>query len=139
MSIELQRFEETEIVLDQEQTWRVLNFFWSDQSNIKPGSLTVADRGFAQALLLNAIDASHDVDFLEKVFLKVTKRSVAQNFKFIMDIAFAIGRAAMHKRWVKNHPESWEKVNIDEKVRVTLSRNFRSVWRIRLETEDLDY
>jgi hypothetical protein len=47
----LRHFKADEVVVDQEQAFRLLKFFWIEPGII-PGSLTVDDRAFAQALLL---------------------------------------------------------------------------------------
>jgi len=137
MSVELKRFKSDEIYLDQEQAWRVLRFFWPN-TNIPPGSLSETDRAFAQGLLVEAIDGSYHMGFIEIIF-RTFAYKVATSFGDLKD---------MIKEFLKQATEHWFKhatrkdlkdPKIYESVRVTLARNFRTVWDIRIASGELTY
>src|SRR5437867_1566513 len=99
MSADLRRFSESEVFLSQEQAWRALKFFWPDIS-IAPGALTVGDRSFAQALLVEAIDSSYQEGFVEIIY-RVFFMKVPQSFSAIKDMVKEFAKKAL-KHWFKH-------------------------------------
>jgi hypothetical protein len=115
----------------------VLRFFWPE-TGILPGSLSDADRAFAQGLLVEAIDASYDMGFVEIIFRSFAYK-VAPSFDQLKDlIKDFLKQAAEH--WFKHATrQDLQNPAIYESVRSTLARNFRSVWAIRVATGELTY
>jgi hypothetical protein len=137
MSAELKRFSESEVYLSQEQAWRALKFFWPE-IGIAPGTLTLGDRSFAQALLVEAIDSSYEEGFVEIIF-RAFFMKVPQSFNAIKDMVKEFAKKAL-KHWFKHATGAdLRDPKIYENVRATLSRNFRSVWKIREQTGELTY
>ena len=137
MSVELKRFKSDEIYLDQEQAWRVLRFFWPN-TDITPGSLSESDRGFAQGLLVEAIDGSYQMGFIEIIF-RTFAYKVATSLSDIKDMIKEFLKQAT-KHWFEHATsQDLKDPKIYESVRVTLARNFRTVWNIRMATGELTY
>jgi len=139
MSHELKRFSPNEIRLTNEQAWRVLRFFWPATS-ILPGELTEDDRSFAQALLVEAIDSSYRMGYVEHLFwLYVKIPPVALGFNSITDVVKGFAKAAL-KHWFK-HATRADLANpqIYESVRTVLASHFRSAWEPRQITGELTY
>ncbi len=58
----LRVFQESEIIFNEEEAREILiRFFPANRNEIMTASITVELRGFAQALLLEAIDASFSI------------------------------------------------------------------------------
>jgi hypothetical protein len=137
MAIELQHFEEKDILLTQEQAFRVIRFFWPDAS-VVPSALSSTDRAFAQALLIEAIDASYKMGFVEHIF-NAFYGKVPRSFKDIKDLVKDFAKAAM-KHWFKHATGAdLRDPQIYEMVRVDIARNFRSTWKIREQSGELTY
>jgi hypothetical protein len=137
MSVELKRFNRTELMLTNEQAWRVLRFFWPDTS-ILPGDLTDDDCSFAQALLVEGIDSSYHMGFVNHLFSSFYMK-VPTSFSSIRDMVKGFAKVAL-KHWFRHATGADLKdPKIYESVRATLARNFRSVWKIRQTTGELTY
>ena len=67
----LKHFGSSDIKISQEHAGSILRFFFPDQP-ISPGQLTTEDVGFAQALLIEAVDASTEMGYVELLFNKFT-------------------------------------------------------------------
>ena len=120
-----------------EQAARVLRFFFPDQP-IDAGRLTSADIAFAQALLIEAVDASAEMSYVEVLFDKAFMKPPT-DYSIIKDVAKSLCQQAL-KNWFRHvtgedlgHPE------IYAAVRSQLARNFRSAWIFRMQTGDLVY
>src|SRR5277367_4136834 len=124
MSVSLKHFQSSEIVFNQEQAGQVLRFFFPDQT-IDPGTLTDNDISFAQALLVEAIDASNEMGYVQIIFDKAFMK-IPNGFSIIKDLAKAVcRRAAMN--WFRHATgKDMSDPQIYELVRMTLARNFRS-------------
>jgi hypothetical protein len=128
--------EETE--LDDEETLAVLAFFWPDVDLSTLGQITDQDRSFAQALLIEAADASHSMGIVEAIYRHFFMK-VPTSFKSIGKALLKVAKKAVTEKWfkrVKTVAEA-EKVQIYESVRVTLQRNFRTVFTLRRTTGEL--
>jgi hypothetical protein len=137
MAVELKRFSGSELLLSQEQAWKVLRFFWPETST-QPGSLTQSDVGFAQGLLVEAVDGSYNMGFVEQVFQSFYMK-VPTSFADIRGIVKEFAKSAL-KHWFRHATGADLKdPKIYESVRATLARNFRSAWRLRQETGELTY
>lgn len=133
----LKHFSPSELLLDRAEAARVIGFFWPDQSVSAP-NFTTEDRAFAQALLVEAIERSYDLSYVELLF-KSFYMKVPASFDSVRKMVQKFAREAL-KIWFKHatpadllHPE------IYESVRSTLSLRFKSVWKIREQTDELTY
>lgn len=133
----LRHFSKSELLLSQEQAARVLRFFFPDQL-VPAGALTDEDVGFAQALLIEAVDRSTEMGYVEVLFNNAFMKAPA-DLSFIKDIAKdLIKRAASN--WFRHATgQDLADPKIYETVRATLRNNFISAWVIRLQTGELTY
>ena len=136
MSNQLQHFSGSDLRLDKEQARRTLKFFFPN-TNIDHISITDDDRSFAQALLIEAIDASALIGFVQVIFEHMY--TPPTGFDYIKDLA---------KDLVKYGSLTWFRhvSGLDFKdpkiylmVRVTIQNSWISVWEIRLQTGELTY
>ncbi len=131
----LKHFNKTELKLTREQAWRVLRFFWPETS-VNPGALTDEDCMFAQAVLVEAIDGSYQMGFVEILF-RSSYMKVLVTFGDIKEMVKYFCKSAA-KHWFK-HATGRDLTNpqIYEAVRRQLSLNFRTVWILREQTGEL--
>jgi len=123
----LKRFLPQQVYLTKEQAWDVLRFFFPNaMGGLSSGSLTAADCAFAQALLVEAIDASCNLGYVEAAF-----RSFAGKIPGAFSLAAFAARAGLH--WFKYaKADDLKDPKIYEVVRLTLQRNFSTVWQLRV-------
>ena len=119
-------------VLTADEAREVLEFFFPTKPLDALGPPRVDDRLFAQALLLEAIDASLAMSWIERLFksfyLKLPRsgRDVLRKV-----VKWALGAA----RFRRQHGDiRFEDVRIYANVRATLARNFASTLTLRLQT-----
>ena len=133
----LRHFSADELIFDQQECFAILRFFFIDVG-IQAASLTVRDRSFAQALLVEAVDASYRMGYAEIIFDQFfgkTSVSLADMRKLARSF---LEHAA--ERWFRHATRSdLSDPKIYESVRATLARNARSAWRVRLATDELTY
>ena len=127
----LRRFTANEVRLDSQKAFDVLRFFFQHNTSINISQITIEDRAFAQALLVEAVDASFHMGFIESIFTNAM--SLTPSVKDII------------KDLLKYAAQSWFRhatgrdisdPKIYESVRVTIVRNFRSVWSLRAQSGD---
>jgi hypothetical protein len=137
---QLRQFQPKEVVLDDAETLAVLRFFWPGREReLRAMTVTTADRAFAQALMVEAADASLTMGVMETVYRRFFGR-VPRSFGSIASSMLKVLRKAVHNRWLRSSKEfDAAKVKIYENVRATLARNFRSVLELRLQTGELVY
>lgn len=125
----LQSFSGDEIVLSNQQAWEILGFFFSS-AGISPAALTDNDRSFAQALLIEAIDASEEMSWIEAIFRSAMKPNAS-----VKDIVKELVKKAA-KDWFKHATKDKLKdPAIYVSVKNQLTIKWRSAWTIRVETE----
>lgn len=130
----LKKFSGSDIVLSNQEAWQVLVFFFGGNASISPGALTDNDRSFAQALLLEAIDASEDMSWIEALF-----RSAMKLRPDVKDILKSMAKQFV-KTWFKHATKGdLEDPTIYEAVKSSLTRNWRSAWAIRVQTDSPVY
>lgn len=128
----LMRFSADQVKVSQHDAFRILRFFWLEPG-VVPGQLTPDDRGFAQALLVEAIDMSYDMGFIEILF-KNFYMKVPTDFKDIQEMVKSFCKEAV-KHWFKHATGTdLENPRIYESVRSSVARNFRSAWLTRVQT-----
>jgi hypothetical protein len=134
VAVGLKHFSRDEIKISRDDARRILIFFFGN--NVPAAeSLSDEDVSFAQALLLEAVDKSYAMGYVEAIFQS-----------FYMKIPTDIEK--MMKNFVKQAAKNWfdhatgkdlSNPKIYDSVRVMLSSNFRSVWAIRMQTGELTY
>jgi hypothetical protein len=130
----LKKFEPSELVLTPMEAWQVLVFFFGGNAGTLPGWLTDNDRSFAQALIIEAVDASYRMSWIEKLWSSTVNPSAS-----IKGILGKLAYKAM-KDWLTScEPTDLKKAKIYSMVKDQLTRNWRSAWRIRMETGEAVY
>jgi hypothetical protein len=124
------------LVISSTQAHSVLGLFF--RVGIAANELTDKDCCFAQALMMEAVDASFKMGFVEAILSGVTK---------VPSGPTAVIKAIL-KSALKNTLKYADRDKIDKmlakpvlykSVVATLSRNFKTVWAIREQTGELDY
>ena len=135
--IYLRHFTKDELILSKQDAGRVLRYFFPAHP-ITPTQLTDEDVGFAQALLVQAVDSSTEMGYVQILFDKVYAKPPS-DFSFLKDLAVAFCKRAA-KNWFR-HATGADLANPDiyDSVRATIARNFGSVWAIRCQTGELTY
>lgn len=136
MSAQLEHFSPDELRLNQQQALRVLKFFFPS-TNLDPGTLTDEDRSFAQALLVEAINASAEMGYIKILFDKMY--TPPADFGFIKDIVKDMVKYGARTWYRHLRGKDFSDPQIYLTVRNQLSLNFRDVWQIRLLTGELTY
>ena len=133
----LKKFSGDELIISKEDAQKIFYFFFGEQIQ---GELINEDVGFAQGLIIEGIERSNEMgmieDFMKKFFWKVPTSfgMVGSIVKF-----FIVKSASI---WWKN--KNIKSINADnlkiyDSIRNTLCLNFRSVWKIRMQTGELIY
>jgi hypothetical protein len=125
----LRRFTANEVRLDNQKAFDVLRFFFQHNTSINISQITIEDRAFAQALLVEAVDASFQMGFIESIFTNAMSLSPS-----VKDIIKDLLRYAAQSWFRHATGQDISDPKIYESVRVTLVRNFRTVWSMRTQT-----
>jgi len=111
---------------------RILRFFFPGQPMT---ALNDGDVEFAQALLVEALDASTQLGYVQILADKMLPP--AADFGFIKDLAIAFCKQA-YKNWFRHATgEDLANPQIYESVRRTISFNWTFVWSLRISTGEL--
>jgi len=133
--MQLRRFKKEELIFSIDETKIILKFiFGSPDSNLIE-SMTITDpvREFAQGLLVEAIDASYAIGFVEAIF-----RSTANPSKGAIKILKSFGKKAT-KHWFKHATvHDLQNVKVYDFIRNEIARRFRTPLRILASTASLD-
>lgn len=123
----LLHFSENELYLDDMQASKVLDFFgFSTIGTI----ITMRDREFAQALLVEAIDASRSMWYIQTLYDSASKPNSS-----VQSIMTAFAQKSL-MRWFKSKVSAKRsKVVIYESVKNTIRWKANSIWRMR-QVED---
>lgn len=137
-SAHLKHFAPNELILTAAEACRVIMWFWPDVTATSLGAVSDTDRSFAQALLLEAIDASADMKIVEDVY-KATYMKVFTDFEDVWEVVKTLAKKAYEDEWFtrakgKITREKVEHLTIYDSVKKTLARNFRSEMKIRVAT-----
>jgi hypothetical protein len=128
----LRQFSKGEIYISKHEAWSILQFFWP-QNGLAEASLNDQDINFAQGLLLEAIDASYAMGYLELVY-NTFYLKIPGSFGDIRSMIKSFAKKAA-KHWFKNlGRKTLESAEIYTSVRNAIARNFRSVLLARKET-----
>ena len=125
----LRKFRSDELFMSNQEAWQVLVFFFGGNAGSVPGWLTDNDRSFAQALLIEAIDKSYLMSWVEALFSSAMKVNPS-----IKGILKALAKKAVRDWWNGQPPPNLENAKIYQSVHDQLWRAWKSPWQIRLQT-----
>ena len=135
--IYLRHFTKDELLLSQQDASRVLRYFFPAHP-LPPGELTDEDIEFAQALLLQAVDSSTEMGYVQILFDKFYAKPPS-DFSFLEDLAKTFCKRAV-RNWFRHATrEDLADPEIYDSVRATISWKFGTVWTIRCQTGELTY
>jgi hypothetical protein len=134
---DLRRFSPNEIYISKHEAWTILKFFWPWMT-LTENDVTDADVNFAQGLLLEAIDASYQMGYVQIIF-DTFYGKVPGSFTDVRSMVKSFVKKAA-KHWFKHlGTKTLESAEIYNSVRNTIANNFSSVMRIRQDTGELIY
>lgn len=127
--VTLRSFSENELIFDTDETKEILRFFFPHRRpQIEIAAITPELRNFAQGLLIEAIDATYALGYIE-IVVKALNNPGAGMAKILSKI----GRKAA-KHWFKHATQKdLLKAKISSRVRDKLAQNFASVLPMMLE------
>jgi hypothetical protein len=122
-SVFLQHFPPSQLIFDDAETRGLLQFFFKADWQLIGGlSMTDELRNFAQGLLVEAVDASSGMGYVEALF-----RATANPMAGIRKVFAKFARRAA-RQWFKHATEKdLLDIRVYEMVRSRLALNFRSV------------
>jgi hypothetical protein len=130
----LRKFKQDELVLTHQEAWQVLVFFFGGNAGVVPGWLTDNDRSFAQALLIEAVDKSYAMSWMEAIF-----RATANPTTSVKSVLAKLALKAA-KDWLSHSkPSDLKNANIYLAIRNRLTLNWKTPWQIRLDTGEPVY
>ena len=132
---QLRQFNSEELILNEEETRIVLKFIFKPTDHELIDSLPMSDylRGFAQGLLLEAIDASYAVGYVKGLF-----RSTANPTKGAISVLKSFGKKAA-RHWFKHASRrDLRDVKIYDFVRNFIAERFRFKLQDFLAQKELD-
>jgi len=118
--VQLKNFTKQELMFDDEETKIILKFIFKDKVGVVD-NIKINDRvrGFTQGLLVEAIDASYALGFVEALFKSAVNPGAGAN-----KILSKFGKQAF-KHWFKHATANdLMQIKIYETVRVQLALNF---------------
>ncbi len=121
----LREFEARELLFDEEESKTILKFLFKgavSESQIESMQVTDRVRGFAQGLLVEAVDASYAMGYIEALF-----RASVNPTGGAAKIMKSFGKKAV-KHWFKHATAAdLRDIKIYESVRLRLAINFKSI------------
>jgi hypothetical protein len=127
MSAYLKNFQDSELIFDEQETRQILIFFFpDDKSTIDNATINNNIRNFAQGLLVEAVDASYAMGYIEALFKSVCR------FKGPADFTKTFAKKAMRHWFEHATQQDLMRVKIYESVRSPLTRNFRSEFLMKI-------
>ncbi|MEJ2682394.1 MAG: hypothetical protein P8176_02390 [Gammaproteobacteria bacterium] len=133
--MQLRKFKKDELVFNADETKIILKFIFGSPDTDLIESMTITDpvREFAQGLLVEAIDASYAIGFVEAIF-----RSTANPSKGAIKILKSFGKKAA-RHWFKHaNVHDLQNVKVYDFVRNEIARRFRNPLRILASTASLE-
>ncbi len=120
--IKLKEFSAGEILLSDDEARIILTFFFPyDAGVLQSFNYTQNVKGFAQALLIEAIDASSAMGSVESLF-----RANATPSATAASVIKTFGRKSAQHLFDSANANDLQDVTIIECVRVTIARNFKT-------------
>jgi hypothetical protein len=133
----LRHFTKQEFLVQPQEAQSILKFFFGDNLP-SVEQLTDEDVGFAQALLLEAIDKSYAMNYVEEIFDSFYGK-MPQSYSVIKGMIKRFVEAAAKNWWDHATGKDLTDPKIYVSVRAMISANFRSTWTIRMITGELTY
>jgi hypothetical protein len=133
---ELIHFKPSEIVLSNREVLATLNFFFPT-APFRLEELNDEIKSFAQALLVEAVDRSYEMGYVQILSDMFLYRPVVDFVKLRSMIEEFVKKAAKH--WFRHSIGDIRKLKIYESVRLTIVQKFRSVVDIYRQTQELTY
>jgi DNA-binding protein Fis len=124
MAITLRDFATIELIFDIDETRAILGFFFASKAAVV-GSMVVSDqvRSFAQALLLEAVDASYSLGYVEALTSSVSRPNAT-----LTKMLKKFGKKAL-KHWFKHaRQKDLSDIKIYEVVRKDIEWSFGRVF-----------
>jgi hypothetical protein len=121
---ELRSFSKSELILDQDGAKCVLVFFFGN-NGVSPGSLTDEVIGFAQGMLIEGLEWSEVMAYVEEGFRSFYGAN-PQTFSDLGSIIKDFVTKSAEIWWKNSKVKSLKNPKIYESIRVVLARNFRS-------------
>lgn len=125
--VHLMKFKPEELIFDEDETKDVLTFFYPNQeASIQQASINDDVRGFAQALMVEAVDASYALGYVKLVY-DVFYMKPPTKFRKVLT---KFGKKAA-SYWFK-HANATDLINakIYDSVRGSIARNFRTDFEV---------
>jgi hypothetical protein len=130
----LRKFAPSELALSNQQAWQVLVYFFGGNASSVPGDLTDNDRSFAQALLLEAVDKSYQMSWIETLW-----KSSASPTSSVSGILRSLATKAA-RDWLSHcQPNDLAHAKIYQIVKDRLVGAWRDLWRLRIDTGEPIY
>jgi len=130
----LKKFADSELILNHQEAWQVLIWFFGGNAGTVPGWLTSNDRSFAQALLVEAVDASYTMSWIQTLMTSALKPN-ASITGILAKLALKAAKEWIHSR----KPSDFKDAKIYKMIKDQLTLNWRSAWQIRIETGEAVY
>lgn len=134
----LRHFTKEEVFLTEEEAGKILRFFFPQDQLPEGQAPNDDDRAFAQALLLEAIDKSYAMSFVQDIY-DAFYGKVPTGFDAVKDMLKDFAKKAA-KTWF-DHAAGKDLADpkIYTSVKTVITANYRSVWVVRLQTGELTY
>lgn len=121
-AVHLRQFNSRDLILKEEDALVILRFFWPTEDQLEADPpISVGMRSFAQALLIEAVDASYAMGFVDALF-----RSTANPSNTAVAVIKQFGRRASQHWFDHATGEDLRDIKIYESVRRTLALSFRT-------------
>jgi len=133
----LKHFSKQEIVISADYARTILRFYFGLDTQI-PDQLTDDDVAFAQALLLEGIDESYAMGYVQAAFEAFYGKPPA-SLGSVKDMIKDFVKAAAKNWFTHARGKDFDNPKIYESIRRTIAVNFKSVWAIRVATGELTY
>ena len=127
--VTLRNFTESELIFDETETKDILKFFFRHlRERIDTASMTTELRNFSQGLLVEAIDATYALGYLEILF-----RASYNPGNGMLKALSKLGRKGA-KHWFKHATQAdLLRAKVSSRVRDQLALSFASVFPMMLE------
>ncbi len=125
------------VKLNKSGAHEILKFVFGRVS-LKPKELTDDDILFAQAMLVEMLDASFAIGFVEALFRSTAKIAGGPK-KVIVAFLKGAGKNLVKYKDKDDLKEMTKDPQIYKMARDQLARNFKSAWKVREATGDLSY
>jgi hypothetical protein len=129
--MDLQKFKSDDILFSDKECWQILVFFFGGNSGISVNSLTDNDKSFAQAILIQVIDLSYSMGWIECLFKETMKLEPS-----IKGIVKALAKKSVKDWWKKTPLDKIEGQEIYLSVKNDLTRKWHTSWSMRLSTDE---